>query len=61
MTRSGNSITIVLGTASGSGTALTAGGDGTMSWPPSALATDRAGNVASIAVASESGGADREF
>jgi hypothetical protein len=61
MTRSGNSITIVLGTASGSGTALTAGGNGTMSWPPSALATDRAGNAASSAAASESGGADKEF
>ena len=61
MTRSGNSITLALGTASGSGTALTAVGNGTMSWPPSALATDRAGNVASIAAASESGGADKEF
>jgi hypothetical protein len=61
MSISANSISITLGTASGSGTASTAAGNGTMSWPPSPLATDRAGNGASIAAASESGGADKEF
>ncbi len=64
MTMSGNSITITLGTQSAVGLgvdATTAGGNGTMSWPPSSSATDRAGNAASTAAATESGAADREF
>jgi len=61
MSRSGNSIAIAFGTASGAGTATTAASAGAMSWPPSLLATDRAGNGASVVPASESGAADREF
>jgi hypothetical protein len=59
MVRSGNSITITLGTASGLGT--TAAGTGTMAWTPSASATDRAGNPGSTTLVNETGAADREF
>jgi hypothetical protein len=59
MVRSGNSITITLGTQSAAGT--TAGGNGTMSWTPSATVTDRAGNATSTTVRTETGAADREF
>jgi len=59
MSMSGNSITVVLGTASGAGTtALLAG---TMVWTPSATATDRAGNATSTANVNETGTADKEF
>ena len=64
MTMSGNSITITLGKQSAVGLgvdATTAGANGTMSWGPSATATDRAGNAASTAAATESGAADKEF
>jgi hypothetical protein len=59
MVRSGNSITITLGTQSGAGT--TAAGNGTMAWTPSASVTDRAGNAGSTALVNETGTADREF
>ncbi len=59
MTRSGNSITVVLGTQSGAGT--TAAANGTMAWTPAATPYDRAGNSATTANANESGSADREF
>lgn len=59
MVLSGNSVTITLGTQSAA--ASTAGGTGTMVWTPSASATDRAGNAASTATATESGAADKEF
>jgi hypothetical protein len=59
MVRSGSTITVTLGTQSGAGT--TAAATGTMAWTPSASAYDRAGNVASAAVANETGGADKEF
>jgi hypothetical protein len=59
MVRSGNSITITLGTQSGAGT--TAGNNSTMSWTPSASATDRAGNATSTTAGNETGAADREF
>jgi predicted ribosomally synthesized peptide with SipW-like signal peptide len=59
MTRSGNSITVVLGTQSGAGT--TAATNGTMAWTPSASAYDRAGNANTTAAANETGAADREF
>jgi hypothetical protein len=59
MVRSGNSITITLGTPSGAGT--TASANGTMSWTPSANATDRAGNPATTSPVNESGAPDREF
>ena len=59
MVQSGASITVTLGTLSGSVRTETA--NGTMSWPPSATATDFAGNACSTATANESGAADREF
>ena len=43
MTVSGNTLTIVLGTASGAGT--TAAANGTMSWISSNQVDDRAGNA----------------
>ena len=60
MTMSGSTITVTLGSHSGQG-ALTAGGDATAAWTPSALPTDRAGNPSSLAGASETGADDREF
>jgi hypothetical protein len=59
MSMSGNSVTIVLGSASGAG--QTAAANGTMVWTPSATATDRAGNAVSAANVNESGTADKEF
>ena len=59
MTQSGSSITVVLGTESAAAT--TQATNTTMTWPPSATATDRAGNPASTATLTEPGAADREF
>jgi hypothetical protein len=59
MVMSGTTITITLGTQSAAAT--TAAGTGTMSWTPSATATDVAGNGASTAAVTESGTADTEF
>jgi hypothetical protein len=59
MVRSGASITITFGVVVGS--VLTETANGTMSWPPSATATDLAGNACATTAASESGAADREF
>lgn len=59
MTRSGNAITVVLGTQSGAGT--TGAGTGSMIWNPSATATDRAGNGSSTTAYTETGTADGEF
>jgi hypothetical protein len=59
MVMSGSTITITLGTPNF--TADTAASSGTMTWTPSASATDRAGNAASTSTAIESGAADREF
>jgi hypothetical protein len=59
MTMSGSTVTIVLGTASG--TASTAGGTGTLKWTPSSTPTDLAGNPVSTAQATESGAADGDF
>jgi hypothetical protein len=59
MVMSGNSITITLGRQSGAAT--TAGGNGNMSWTPSATATDRAGNACSTSSKTETGTADKEF
>jgi hypothetical protein len=60
MTMSGSAITIVLGTASGQA-ATTALVSNTMTWTPSATATDRAGNGQTTTAVDESGAADREF
>jgi hypothetical protein len=59
MVRSGSTITVTLGTASGA--TLTETTNGTMTWTPSASSYDRAGNAGSTANATESGAADKEF
>lgn len=59
MTMSGSTITVTLGTASGS--VLTAGGSGTMQWQPTGTPTDAAANAMSTTVRNETGAADREF
>jgi hypothetical protein len=59
MVMNGSTITITLGTPDF--TADTAAGSGTMTWTPSASATDRAGNAASTSTVTESGSGDREF
>jgi hypothetical protein len=59
MVMNGSTITITLGTPSV--TADTATGSGTMTWTPSASATDRAGNAASTSAVTENGSADKEF
>ncbi len=59
MVMSGNTITITLGTQSAAAT--TAAATGTMSWTPSATATDGAGNALSTTAVTESGAADKDF
>jgi hypothetical protein len=59
MTQNGGSITLTLGTPSG--TAGTAAGTGSMIWTPSASATDRAANPCSTTAKTESGTADLDF
>jgi hypothetical protein len=59
MTRSGNTIAITLGTASG--VTATAAATGTMSWTPSATTTDIAGNASAITAKAETGTADLDF
>jgi hypothetical protein len=59
MTQAGNTISLTLGTASG--TTTTAAGTASMVWTPAATATDRAGNASSSAARTESGTTDRDF
>ena len=59
MVKSGNTITVTLGTVSGSPN--TAGGNGTMVWFPSSSAYDAAGNPATTTSRNETGGADKDF
>jgi hypothetical protein len=59
MVLSGNTVTITLGTQSAAAT--TAASTGTLSWTPSASATDRAGNAASTTAVNETGTADKDF
>jgi hypothetical protein len=59
MVRSGSTITVTLGTASGA--TLTETTNGAMIWTPSASAYDRAGNAGSTTNATESGASDKEF
>jgi hypothetical protein len=59
MTMSSNTITVTLGTQSAAAT--TAAATGTMTWTPSASATDPAGNAASTTAVTESGAADKDF
>jgi hypothetical protein len=59
MVRSGNTITVTLGTASGAVTDPAA--TGTMIWTPVSTAYDRAGNAMTTATRNDSGTADKEF
>lgn len=59
MTLSGNAVVLVLGTASGSAT--TAAAAGTLTWTPSASATDRAGNPATTTARADSSAANGSF
>jgi hypothetical protein len=59
MVQSGSTITITLGTPSGTTGTETA--SGTMSWSPSSTATDAAANACTTTARSEGGAADREF
>ena len=59
MMMSGNTITITLGTQSAAATPAAA--TGTMTWTPSASATDAGGNAVSTTAVTESGAADKEF
>jgi len=59
MVRSGNAVTVTLGTASGAVT--DAPSTSAMLWTPSASAYDRAGNAMSTATRTETGAADKEF
>lgn len=59
MIQSGSTITITLGTASGTtGTQATTG---VMAWTPTTTVTDRAGNTCMTTVATETGAADVDF
>jgi hypothetical protein len=57
--QSGSTITITLGTASGA--VNTVGANTKMTWPPSASATDRAGNACSTTSINEGGANDSDF
>jgi hypothetical protein len=59
MTRSGTTITVVLGTTTG--TTTTAAGTATMRWTTVATATDRAGNACTVANLNEPGAVDMDF
>ncbi len=59
MVKSGSTITVTLGTVSGSPN--TAAVASTMQWTPSGTPYDAAGNLGSTAPATESGSADKEF
>jgi hypothetical protein len=59
MQMSGSTITVTLGTASGSAQMNLL--NSTMTWTPSTTATDRAANACVATAAAESGAADREF
>ena len=59
MSMSGTTVTVTLGTASGA--TLTALLPTTMSWAPSATATDEAGNTAATTAASGAGSSDKDF
>ena len=60
MSRSGNSVTVVLGLRTAN-VSTTAAATGTMTWAPSATATDRAGNAMTTTALTETGAADKEF
>ena len=57
----GGTITIVFGSVISGSTSVTTASTGTLSWRPSNLATDLAGNAALTTQVTESGTADRDF
>lgn len=59
MVQSGTTITVTFGTLAGSTQMVTQ--SATLTWTPSALTTDAAGNPGSTTIVTESGGADRNF
>ena len=59
MVMSGNSVSITLGTATG--TTAAANGTTTLQWTTSTAATDRAGNPLGAGVIAETGTADLDF
>ena len=61
MTQSAGTITIVFGSVISGSTSLATASTGTLSWRPSNLATDLAGNAALTTQVTESGTADRDF
>ena len=60
MVQSGSAITITLGTPAGEAIGTSASST-TMTWTPSTVATDQAGNTMSPTARSEQGAADKEF
>ena len=59
MVASGNTITVTMGTPSGVTATETV--NRTVTWPPTATMTDRAGNTCLTTSVTETGAADREF
>lgn len=60
MVLSGSTITVTLN-GTGAPCARTAGGNGTLTWGPSATPTDRAANAMSTTQRAETGAADKDF
>ena len=60
MVQSGGTVTVTLGTQT-SGTVRTNAAAGTMTWTPSATATDAAGNACSTTARNETGASDIDF
>jgi hypothetical protein len=58
MTRAGNTIVVTLGGITGT---IATSHSASMTWTPSILATDRAGNPMSTTLATESGAPDKDF
>jgi chitinase len=61
MTQSGASITVTLGTPITPESGLVRAAAGTMTWRPSAAATDLSGKPSATTMITESGGSDRDF
>jgi chitinase len=61
MAQSGNAITITLGALRSGTLAAVPAGAGTLTWTPSAAATDLAGNPAATTLVTETGAADVDF
>jgi hypothetical protein len=61
LTQSGNSITVTLGALRTGTLAASPAGVGTLTWKPSASATDLAGNAGTTTLVTESGAGDADF